>query len=255
MKRKYLFFTLITIAVIISSCQSKKHSDADAKVNTDISVSLEKNKELQNTDSTVNTYEKGNKITPIIDDANGWSTDLLKNGSLTVDLNRDGKDDTIKIIYVEREGSPYIAEFEVTIAGSESTFKLEEYDAAFEKLALFDFDADNRNELIIMFDTHGSGGQGTHDIYILWLNSAKVLAKKINSTVEKSADPESGWNMDGIYDIEKVQYNGVEKMLVRQYVWGEDGHTDVIGDMVSIVSLNEGKNSFAAEEFWIEKIE
>lgn len=175
-------------------------------------------KELQNTDSAINTYEKGNEITPIIDHTDGWSTDLLKNGNLTADLSGDGKEDTIKITYAEREGSLYIAEFEVTIAGSENTFKLEAYDAAFEKLALFDFDGDNRNELIIMFDTHGGGGQGTHDIYILWLNSDKVLAKKINSTVEIAANIESEWNMDGIYDIEKVQSNGVEKILVHQYV-------------------------------------
>lgn len=168
-------------------------------------------------------------------------------------MNGDRKDDTIQIVYGEKEGSKYIIKFEIVIADRIGTFTKNEYDASFEKLKLFDFNQDNENELVIMFDTHGAGGQGTHDIYVLWLNSDEIIAKQMNNpTAEDLADIESSWTIDGIYDIEKIEYKENIKFLVRQYIWGK-GHADTIGDMVSIVSFNEDKESFMVEESWLER--
>lgn len=84
---------------------------------------------------------------------------MRMDNELVIDLNGDGQDDKIQIAYVDQEGSQYIADFEVIITGSDNTFTINEYDASFEKLELFDFNQDGVNELIIMFDTHGGGGQ------------------------------------------------------------------------------------------------
>ncbi len=60
-------------------------------------------------------------------------------------------------------------------------------------------------------------------------------------------------NIDGIYDIEKVEYNKeAEKLLVRQYVYGADGHADGIGDMVSIVCLDYKSGLLKSEQSWLE---
>ncbi|MBQ7926189.1 MAG: hypothetical protein IJ335_07835 [Lachnospiraceae bacterium] len=39
-------------------------------------------------------------------------------------------------------------------------------------------------------------------------------------------------------------------MQIRQYVW-ENFHTDSIGDLVSIVSLEKGSNTLVAEDAWM----
>ncbi|MEG1991746.1 MAG: hypothetical protein RR056_00045 [Acetivibrio sp.] len=222
MKKRYLIFGIVMLIVITTTaCQSK-----------------------------------GNvrKTIPIIDNADEWGKTLLADGSLAADLNGDSKDDTIQIEYGENEGSQYIKKFEIVIEDSSNPFILSEYDASFEKLKLFDFDQDKKSELVIMFDTHGAGGQGTHDIYVLWLNSDEIIAKQMkNPTVEDLVDIESTWNIDGIYNIEKIEYKEDIKFLVRQYIWGENGHADTIGDMVSIISFDEEKNSFIVEESWLER--
>ncbi len=64
------------------------------------------------------------------------------------------------------------------------------------------------------------------------------------------------WNMDGIYDIEKVEYNKeAEKLLVRQYVYGANGHVDEIGDMISIVYLDYESGLLKSEQSWLETSE
>ena len=242
MKKWYLIFGIVMlIATTTTACQFKGNVRQEEEVNNNI-------------DSSANLPENEREIIPIIDNADEWSKTLQADGSLVADLNGDSKDDTIQIEYDEKEGSQYIKKIEMVIEDSSNPFILSEYDASFEKLKLFDFDQDNKNELVIMFDTHGAGGQGTHDIYVLWLNSDEIIAKQMNNPItEDLVDIESTWNIDGIYNIEKVEYKEDIKFLVRQYIWGENGHADTIGDMVSIVSFNEEKNSFIAEESWLER--
>lgn len=242
MKKWYLIFGVVmVIATTATACQLKGNISKEEEVNN-------------NMDSSVNLPEKEREIIPVIDNADEWSKILLTDGILVTDLNGDGKDDNIQVIYGEKEGSKYIIKFEVAIADGSEPFTISEYDASFEKLKIFNFDQDNAEELVIMFDTHGAGGQGTHDIFVLWLNSNKIIAKQMNNpTAEDLADIEATWNIDGIYNIEKVEYKEDIKFLVRQYIWGENGHADTIGDMVSIVLFNEEKNSFIIEESWLER--
>ena len=228
MKKRNLYFltVFVVILVVLSGCQSKK-------------ITAE------------------NEISQIDDPAEEWSSILQKDGILNADINGDGQNDMLKVTYIEMEGSQYIDEFELSIAGMENTFKIEEspYDASFVKMLLYDFDKDNIDEIMLLFDTHGGGGEWTHDIYMLRQDSDRITGGKISPYVENLEYEDSSWNVDGIYDLEKVLQNGEEKLLVYQYVWGTEGHSDAVGNMVSEVSFQKESNSFSAEKSWIESRE
>ncbi len=202
-------------------------------------------------------FSSENETAQIDDPAAEWSRILQNDGILNADINGDGQDDLVKITYIELEGSRYIEAFELSLAGLEHTFKIEEnpYDASFVKMLLYDFDKDNTDEIMLLFDTHGGGGEGTHDLYMLRQDSGKLTGKKISPYVEDFEYEDSSWTIDGIYDIEKVLQDGEEKLLAYQYVWGAEGHSDAVGNMVSEVSFRKESNSFSAEKSWIENRE
>lgn len=194
------------------------------------------------------------KAVPVTDCTDEWSDTLQREGILNEDINGDGQKDSIKIDYVELEGSQYIQTFEISISGKNNTFKIEgPYPASFVKMEQYDFDKDQTDEMIFLFDTHGGGGEGTHDIYVLWQNADEITVEKIDPYFENLKDVDSSWNIDGIYDIEKVQYGKDEKLLAYQYVWGEGGHSDKVGIMVSEVLFQKEKKIFVAEESWLEE--
>lgn len=56
--------------------------------------------------------------------------------------------------------------------------------------------------------------------------------------------------IDTIYQIQKVKRGDKVCLQIRQYVW-ENFHTDSIGDLVSIVSLEKGSNTLVAEDAWM----
>lgn len=202
-------------------------------------------------------FSSENETAQIDDPAAEWSRILQNDGILNADINGDGQDDLVKITYIELEGSRYIEAFELSLAGLEHTFKIEEnpYDASFVKMLLYDFDKDNTDEIMLLFDTHGGGGEGTHDLYMLRQDSDNLTGEKISPYVEDFEYEDSSWTIDGIYDIEKVLQDGEEKLLAYQYVWGAEGHSDAVGNMVSEVSFRKESNSFSAEKSWIENRE
>lgn len=242
MKKLYLIFGIVVLITIATSCGSKEGSlptkEKEQEIDTD---SILTNDDRENT--TLNS-----------DEVAKWNEILLSEGELNTDLNMDGKKDSIQITYEEKEGSEYIKKFELKINGINQSVIIEDYDASFEKLDFFDFNQDKLYELIIMFDTHGGGGEGTHDIYILWINSDELVLKKLDTMRKNMENDNTPYNIDDIYAIEKESYKGKERVLVRQYMW-EKSHAETIGDMVSIVSLNRDDNSFVVEESWIEKRE
>jgi hypothetical protein len=68
------------------------------------------------------------------------------------------------------EGTWYIKLISVTLEGKEYPYVIHDYDATFLKLATLDsVDASGTpvTTLLLFFDTHGGGGQGTHDILML----------------------------------------------------------------------------------------
>lgn len=192
------------------------------------------------------------QLTFIIDEGNEWTKILQKNDELIADFNKDSAEDSIQIIYEEKEGSKYINQFRLSLGGAKYPFIITDYDASFQKIVVIDMNQDNHNELVIIFDTHGGGGQGTHDLYVIELNTDEIIAKKINTTDISTLEIEPSWNIDDIYDIDKIEFEGTEKLLVRQYIWGKNGHADMIGNLISIVSLDGESNIFGIEKAWIE---
>ncbi|MBQ7926188.1 MAG: hypothetical protein IJ335_07830 [Lachnospiraceae bacterium] len=89
---------------------------------------------------------------------------LHKNGKALVDADKDGLADTFRIDYVDREGGLYIEEFEFALGGGGSFRILESelpytFNGHIEYIDSFDFNEDGKEELLVMFDTHGAGGQ------------------------------------------------------------------------------------------------
>lgn len=241
--KKYVLACIMSVILVIAGCSGQK-SDKERK-----------NKNMVYADQRIQKEETQNinQITPVMDQADQWSKMILKNNKLKADLNGDGEKDGIKILYKEREGSRYIKKFSLILSNVKQPFFIEDYEASFEKLELFDIDQDGNREILLLFDTHGAGGNGTHDFYILKYDAEGFHTKVINTVDGISVREKETWNIDGIYDIEKVEYNKeAEKLLVRQYVYGADGHADGIGDMVSIVCLDYKSGLLKSEQSWLE---
>lgn len=217
--KKYLIFFISII--VLAGCQSKENSENHLEVSN---------------------------INPVEDEGDEWTSIILKEGELITDLNADGCDDVIKISYKNIEGSNCISNFEIIIMGDSSVYSIKNYDASFEKLERMDIDKDGVEDIIFLFDTHGSGGQGTHDIFLFNHSSLKKLSSSLDINEELKAEN----NVDDIYFMEKIIYNEEERLLVRQYLYGEEGHADGKGDMVSIVSFDSSTDAFIKELSWLE---
>lgn len=195
---------------------------------------------------------------PVADETAEWSRTLADSNVLEADLNRDGQTDSIYMECVEEEGAQLIFEFEIQISGFRNPCILNELDgsyrqldASFEKLELFDLNGDGTDELILMFDSHGAGGQGTHDIYVVWMDGKELSARKVGQDVEGRADLSTADGVDGIYSLEKISWDGEVKLLVRQYAW-KGAHSDGFADVLSLVRMEKGADRFRAEDSWTE---
>lgn len=238
---KNILFSFMGIFIVLIMVSCKANNDERISENLE-SVNIE------------DEYIDNPQIVSVEDDSTVWSKNLLATGMLVADLDNDGVEDTVQIEYTELEGTQYITKFEVIVSNSESGFLISEtYDASFVKMKMVDIDQDTKEEMILLFDTHGAGGQGTHDLYVLWLNDDGVVARMIDTIDAITVDLEQNWNVDSIYDIDKISFNGDKKLLVRQYMWGDDEHSNWVGDLVSIVSFDSESGLFKAEESWIEQ--
>lgn len=122
-----------------------------------------------------------------------WAGFLNAQGQLIVDVNEDGIEDSFYIEHVIKEGGLYIREFSFTLGNgdnfmiSEGEQDYEDYFGELEKIELLDFDGVGAQELILMFDAHGAGGRGLHEIYVLWMDAERqIVAKQIAGWVQLS---------------------------------------------------------------------
>lgn len=256
MRRKGWIVSIITV-MLMTGCYDMEnngyaiHNEVDT-FSTECEDTV-RDAALQN-DELLEADDIISQITFITDECDEWTRSLQEKNELVADFNKDLVEDNIQIVYEEKEGAKYIDRFQFSLGGNEYPFVIDDYDASFQKIEIIDIDQDGNDELVIVFDTHGGGGQGTHDLYIIRLNTDEILAKKINTIDTSSLKMDSTWNIDDIYDIDKIEFNGNEKLLVRQYVWGENGHSDMIGNLISIVSFNNELNIFLPEKSWMEYI-
>lgn len=124
-----------------------------------------------------------------------------------------------------------------------------------ERLELIDFDADGTEEIIVMFNTHGNGGNGTHELYVLWIEEDKSIISSgpimyTEITEASGADIGEETRIDTIYYIQKVEYEGKMRLQTHQNIW-ENTHANSVEDLICIVSLEKGSSSLVAEKAWI----
>ncbi|MDR0963155.1 MAG: M56 family metallopeptidase [Clostridium sp.] len=96
------------------------------------------------------------------------SLELRENRETQVMLGE--KTCTITFEDIMMEGSWYIKLVSITLEGKEYPYVIHDYDATFLKLAILDSVETSGKSvpiLLLFFDTHGNGGQGTHDILML----------------------------------------------------------------------------------------
>lgn len=233
--------------------QSEAQSDT-AEMAADVGSSPKEQESVEKT-------EEIHKYQPDLTKIGNWVPYLNENGQLTVDVNGDGINDLFRIEYVDKEGGIYIALFEFALGEggqftiSESSSPLEDYDAQLEAIELLDFNGDGTEELILMFNTHGAGGCGTHEIFVLWPDEEnRITSQKIDSYVELSEDNQIQTSedtyFDMIYRIQKIVYEGKERLMTYQSMW-EGTHSNGTGDLVSIVTLDRDSNMFKAEQAWL----
>jgi hypothetical protein len=84
----------------------------------------------------------------------------------------------------EMEGSRFIDELKVEFEGYENPFILTYYIAHIVDLRTSDSDGDGKRELILFFDSHGNGGQGTHDFFLFTPGENEVSVEAISREYE-----------------------------------------------------------------------
>lgn len=259
MKKRYILF-IVTMIPLLFGCGTQKSEDISAnnqepdQTSSQVGHASLAIHDAIGGESPSKSDDKSKEITFVEDPCDEWTNTLRETGSLNADLNQDGIEDDIQIEYVEKEGTLYIDRFALSLGECRHSFVIDEIDAyiaSFQKIELIDLDHDNIDELLLLFDTHGGGGEGTHDLYTLWFHEDGIVAQKMSTEDMIFSMPGEAWNIDDIYDIDKVELEGEEKLLARQYVWGEEGHADQEGTLVSILSYNAKSNQFEIEKCWM----
>lgn len=264
---KGLFIICIVFFLTLNGCNITENSGSMPASATIDENQAEKTyddiqSEASKVESQIKEPEENDSDTPILTETQQWVSTILKEGYLVADLNKDGIDDSVSMEISVKGGAPYISRFELALDQggsfviSESEQSYDDYDADLEQIELFDFNADGVNEIILLFDSHGVGGNGTHDIFVLWIDPEKqIVGKLLVPCVQLDDSVEIPFEMDSIYGIQKVSYEGKERIQTHQYLWGEEGHSDDRGDLVCIVTLEENSDTFVAEAYWTVPIE
>ena len=192
-------------------------------------------------------------------DTSSWTKTLTDKGVLDIDLDRNNIDDEIILSYEDCEGSQRIKDFYVSlnetnkIGLSESGDKLsdEQSDMTLENVLSFDYNMDSQPEFVFLFDTHGVGGNGTHEAWILWIGDNPRFEKLdcLKYYAEGEDNSEKG-GLDTLYKIERVEGDD-SKMKTYQYSY-LDGHSDYNGDLVSLIGYDKTDNKLKVLDSWKE---
>jgi hypothetical protein len=144
-----------------------------------------------------------------------WFQQLNETGSLTFDLS--GVTVNIQIKMKEMEGSRFIDELKVEFEGYENPFMLNYYIAHIVDLRTTDSDGDGKRELILFFDSHGNGGQGTHDLFLFTPCENEVAVEAISNEFEHEFFRDVFYRIGTYTDDHKVDirdYDGNLKFVV-----------------------------------------
>ena len=203
------------------------------------------------------------------------TTDILAVPSqvVTGDWNEDGQQDRLELYEEEMEGSSYLTEVRLYCDAEEPWILEVMYPMSFEDVLSGDFDGDQENELVVLFDIHAVGANGGCGLYMLdqvngqWMSvpqddlfigfSYDVVYDKSEKTFKVSGQ-DSGqeywfpWDADlmdpdhalgrvtPFYRWSVVEDAEMDHITLWQYVAGEFT-SDYLGDMVITICLEEGR--------------
>lgn len=270
---------LTLIGFIMTGCVKKNSNQQtiETALTIDHSEAIEDNKEDNKKEEVSNQETPKRKLIQEqyellgeIDIVNEWSNELLEVGSSSKDINQDNIDDIVSIQKAEQENGRNTAKFEIMISGMIEPFIIKDYPTYLKEIIQTDIDLDNKEEILVIFDGGSQGGQGTLAVFliqdgeeefevILLTNTAMngtgdFSGKEIKETSLNIRKEELGieeeWTIDEICNIDKILYQGKERILTSQYIWS-GSHSNEKGIIKSIVSYQD--DQFLAEEIWFEE--
>lgn len=242
--RKSMLGAVVILSICICTACSKQHETTQLSSNS--------------SEDEVNSEIKTNSE-DYLPDTSSWAQLLSDNGVLSVNLDGVKLDDEIILSYEDYEGSQRIRDFYVSlnetnkIGLSENGDKLsdEQRDMTLENVLSFDYNMDLQPEFVFLFDTHGAGGNGTHEAWILWVddNPRFEMLDCLKYYAEGEENHTKG-GLDTLYKIERVEGDN-SKMKTYQYSY-LDGHSDYNGDLVSLVGYDNDNNRLVVLDSWKE---
>ncbi|RHP32097.1 hypothetical protein [Lachnotalea sp. AF33-28] len=203
-----------------------------------------------------------------------WVEQLKKSGSILVDFNGDGREDSLSVEYGEIEGETYIEKLEVRYGNFPSPYVLENYRSTVKNLESGDINMDGIPELILCMDSGTQGGNGSMGLLILCPKDGEIfpltlpkdlytgcsfevvsedggahysilceesgMAFTADGAGQGEAGPDhriEGW-ADGAYQVKLVQLEGKTGLEIYQYIAG-NSHTEELGDAVTGIVWEE----------------
>jgi len=185
----------------------------------------------------------------------------VEDGRAKADVTfEDALPEDVVITYEDVEGEQRIRDISVrSVKGEKALFPNgsdtltdEERAMTLEDVKAFDFDYDAKAEYVLLFDTHGAGGNGSHEAWVLWMEDTprfEVLSC-LDSFMEGERDGIDG-GVDTLYQVDHVDED-CGKMLTYQYTY-QEGRSDYQGDLVTLVKYDEDKKTFVRVDSWKEK--
>ena len=261
--KKFSMIGLLSVCMCVAcSSQEKnssKHSELSSNNASEISSSNSEDVTNSGTDISKDISKTNKTTSDNIPDTSTWAKKLLDEGSLTVDLDKNSSDDEIVLSYNDTEENYSIKEFYASINGKNkvsltndfSKLSDEQKDMTLEDIMAFDFNSDLTPEYVFIFDTHGCGGNGSHEAWILWSNDTPKFEKLSCLDYYKEGEEGKKGGLDTLYKIEHVDGDS-SKMKTYQYTYNE-GHSDYQGDLVSLIEYDTANSQFKVSDSWTEQ--
>ncbi|MDR0948604.1 MAG: hypothetical protein LBM69_03695 [Lachnospiraceae bacterium] len=229
MKNKNIVIIILLLFCISTFACHKNTEEIEPVFNTTISLGKSEGTTIEepkiNQGSQTNNASNGETMPPkeketfpIITNEQDeeWFRQLNETGSVAFELS--GVNVSINIKMKEMEGSRFIDELKVEFEGYENPFMLNYYIAHIVDLRTTDSDGDGNRELILFFDSHGNGGQGTHDFFLFTPGENEVSVEAISREYEHEFFRDVFYRIGSYTDDHKVEirdYDGDLRFVVN----------------------------------------
>lgn len=284
-KRSRILWTVLPclgLMLIFSACGSETQTE-DANVSQAESTRVSTVQEQESEAKVGEGSENGDAVSydnlPVVYSVdNSDRTMESKSGTFTGDWDGDEAEDTLTIRTAEQEGSEMIEKLELALSGCTESYVIENADCDFIDIQTGDFDGDEEPEILLLFDMRYAGANGCcglqlldktdsgyenvgEDFFTGFTYSMEVQEgeaggyrvvsdqSKAEFLVEEENARESAIaEVTGWYALEILEGETQDYIRLKQYIAGED-MTDHVGDMVTVLSLENGEMKLAYEYY------